>query len=229
MRAVFVPEENHSGTYVFEDEIFHHLIHVVRIKIGDELLILNGNGFKAHARVQEISKKKLMVSVEFQELVARKFQLDLALGLPKKEALELALKQATEIGIRRIFLVESEYSNLRNIEISRLNKILISALEQSNSVFMPELIQRKWNEIPYNEYELNLLLDSAGSGNDLVNFSKKASQLLIVGPEGGFSTDEMIFFQGTQKISSLHLPTGILRSPTAVAVGAGWILKGLMN
>jgi len=229
MRAIFLPQENFSETYVFEDEIFHHLVNVVRIQTGDELLILNGYGLKVLAKVQEILKKKLIVSIESKELVKRKFQLDLALGIPKKEALELALKQATEIGFRRIYLVESEYSNLRNVEVSRLKKVLVSALEQSNSAFMPELINQNWNEIPYADYESNLLLDSKGSRYDRFQFNTVASQLLVIGPEGGFSSREIDFFLGIKNIKSLHLPTGILRSPTAVAVGAGWILKGLMN
>src|SRR5690606_39103516 len=107
---------------------------------------------------------------------------DLALGMPKRDALELCLKEATELGFRKIFLIRSDYSQMKAPEMERMEKLLVSALEQSNAPFLPLIEESRWEDLPFGEYESGLLLDSQTERPETkVEKSGLKSQLLIVG------------------------------------------------
>src|SRR5690606_2455199 len=124
--------------------LLHHLVKVVRLEAGEELLLLDGHGLKVKTKVSAVTKREMRL--EQLEILqeARRYEFDLALGIPKREALELSLKEATELGFRRIYLIRAEYSQMKLPELERLQRLLISALEQSNSAFLPELIETDW-------------------------------------------------------------------------------------
>lgn len=225
MRAAFVPELRPQESIILTGDVSHHLVNVVRIEENEELLLLNGKGLSLLTRVKSVSKKALECSVisTTQHEITR--PMDLALGVPKKEALELSLKQAVELGFRRIFLIRSAYSQIRIPEESRLRSLLVSAVEQANNPFLPELIETTWEALPWNEFGTALWLNSQGSVNPLTIHEGPRPKLLIVGPEGGFSPEEESFFATLPVIQGIKLPTPILRTPTAVATGAGILLR----
>lgn len=229
MRAVWIPEIKDSLEYVITGEAHHHLVNVVRIQVNEELLLLDGQGLRVRTRVKALSKKEIILEGLNRELAERGIQIDLALGIPKREALELSLKQATELGFRRIYLVRSAFSQLKFPEVERLQKILISALEQSNASFIPEVIEKSWNELPWGDYGLKLMMDSQTRDSVKVVVDMERPALLIVGPEGGFDSAELGYLHERPGLEILNLPTPILRTPTAVAAGAGCLLQRLID
>lgn len=231
MRALFMESLVKQDSYDIVDEPLHHLLNVVRIQKGEELLLLNGKGRGIVATVQDVSRKMMKLRFERIQQAEPKFDLDLALGVPKKEALEVCLKEATEIGFNRIFLVRSQYSQMKIPEMDRLSKLLISALEQANGFYLPKLVECSWAGVPWNDYRSILLMTSQDEATPLnENESKsKASRLLVVGPEGGFSEEELTYFRQQPMLQALRLPTPILRTTTAVAVGAGVMMQRLLD
>lgn len=228
MRAVYLENLEAQPQYLLAGDAFHHLVHVVRIARGDEVLLLNGKGLQVRTRVTEVQKKTVTLVKLDEKVVALPYQYDLALGIPKKEALELCLKEAVELGFRRIFLVRGTYSQVKIPETDRIRSILVAALEQSNSPVLPEVLEARWDEIPWNDYGTVLLLDSQNpSGNRQEKIS--GAGLLVVGPEGGFSADETALLRSANMVEVLRLETPILRTPTAVATGAGILLQRLMS
>jgi len=227
MRAHWMPELKVQDDYVLVGDSLHHLVHVIRIEVGEELLLLDGKGLAVVTEVITFSKKELKLKYKEAKQAVRKYEISLVLGMPKKEALELSLKQAVELGFKQIFLVKSEYSQMRFIEPERLQSLLVSALEQSNSFFMSEVIDSAWEKIPWRNFSSILLLDSQSTKGTSPPLSDP--DLLIVGPEGGFSPLELNFLRRLENVSSLTLPTPILRTPTAVAVGAGIMLERLLD
>jgi len=148
--------------------------------------------------------------------------------MPKREALELCLKEATELGFRKIYLVRSDYSQMRFPERERVEKLLISALEQSNAAYLPEVVEANWDNVPWGDYGEVIMMDSQtlnAESPDLANDS--LPRLLVVGPEGGFSSGEISRLHSVERIRIVNLPTPILRTPTAVAVGAGLMIQNL--
>ena len=229
MRAHFQKKLVTQEEYLLKGDSAHHLVNVVRVAVGDEILLLNGMGLTITTVVISISKKELCLKKLTSSEVKRSYSMDLALGIPKKDALELSLKQAAELGFRKIYLIRSKYSQIRIPEENRLESLLVSAVEQSNSPFMPEVILTEWEMIPCADYGQILMMDSQSRANNMASAPKSDARLLIVGPEAGFSDDELALLHNLPGVSVLNLPTPILRTPTAVATGAGIILKSLLD
>jgi 16S rRNA (uracil1498-N3)-methyltransferase len=203
-------------------------VNVIRVERDEELLLLNGKGYSVTTRISEVTKKSLVVKRLSESQTEIKHKIDIAIGIPKKEALELCLKEAVELGLRKIFLVRSAYSQTRIPDTERIESLLISALEQSNSAFLPEVRESSWETLPWNDYGTVLLLDSQ-EGKASGSNARSPENLLIIGPEGGFSPSELEFLRSQNSVESLLLPTPILRTPTALAVGAGILLQRLMT
>lgn len=229
MRASFKKDLVLQETYLLKGDEAHHLLNVVRVELGEEILLLNGAGLMVRTKVSALAKRELTLDMTGSANAVRKFEMDLALGMPKKEALDLTLKQVVELGFRKIFLVRSQYSQTKVPEESRLKGILVSALEQSNAPFMPEIIESQWNEIPVSDYEEVVMLDSQTMTQKKMKPIGEKKRLLVVGPEGGFSPAETDLLHGWPNMLVVNLPTPILRTPTAVAAGAGMLLGSLLD
>jgi 16S rRNA (uracil1498-N3)-methyltransferase len=230
MRCSYEEHLKLSDSYVITGDAHHHLVHVVRIEQHEVILLSNGEGLQVEAKVESISKKEVRLKHQVVREQQREFAFDLALGIPKKEALELCLKQATELGFKTIYLIRSDYSQTKLPDADRLKSLLVSALEQSNAPFLPKLIPCGWEDVPWDLYSCALMLDSQTKVEQKkIMLGQKENQLLIVGPEGGFSSSEISFLHAVEKIHVVHLPTPILRSPTALATGAGYLLKSLLD
>jgi 16S rRNA (uracil1498-N3)-methyltransferase len=230
MRAHWVSSLDIEDQYTLKGDELHHLVNVVRIEKEEPLLLLNGQGLIIETRVEMISKREMILKRTGQRRGVRHFEFDLALGMPKREALELCLKEATELGFRRVYLIKSDFSQMRFPDKERTEKLLISALEQSNAPFLPEVFFTEWSEIPLNRYKRVLLLDSQTKDiHSQGDIGDGSEELLIVGPEGGFSDVEIQFLHSQANIKIVNLPTPILRSPTAVATGAGIMMESLLK
>jgi len=230
MRAHWIRDLEIVDQYILREEDLHRLVNVVRIEKDESLLLLNGKGLMIETEVMSISKRELVLKRISHQFSERAYTFDLALGMPKREALELCLKEATELGFRNIYLIKSEFSQMRFPENDRMDKILVSALEQSNAPFLPQIICAEWNTIPWGEYQRLLLLDSQTKKLTLkASFKSHGEQLLIVGPEGGFSEKEKVYLHSLSNVEIVNLPTPILRSPTAVATGTGILIESLLK
>lgn len=228
MRASFQADLTIQESYQLRGEAAHHLLTVVRIEMGEEILLLNGKGLKVKTKVTALSKRELTLTKLDHSVEEMAFQMDLALGIPKKEALELSLKQAVELGFKKIYLVRSQYSQTKLPESERIKSLLVSALEQSNASFLPEILPVGWGDIPASDYNEILMLDSQNE-TQKTQGQKLNKALLVVGPEGGFSPEESALLHKLSAIRIVNLPTPILRTPTAVAAGAGILLGSLLD
>jgi 16S rRNA (uracil1498-N3)-methyltransferase len=229
MRAHWISGLAVQEIYQLQDEAFHHLVHVVRINRDEELLLLDGKGLSVTAVVDSVTKREVRLRYVSHSMSTLPYHFDLALGMPKRDALDLCLREATELGFRKIHLIKSSFSQTKLPETERVGKLIVAALEQSNCPLLPEVCLSRWDDIFWDDYEEALLLDSqmkAKSENLTVKYGKK---LLIVGPEGGFSCEELVFLHSKKNLRTLKLPTPLLRTPTAVATGAGILIENLLK
>ena len=214
--------------YSLKGDEAHHLINVVRLQVSEELLLLNGQGLLVFTAVEFVSRKELVLKYIRHEERADSSMIDLALGIPKKEALELSLKQAVELGVGRIFLVRGDYSQIKIPDLERLEALLINALEQSNSPHLPQLSSSDWENLPFGDYAQINWMNSQPTAS-LSLSSTKGRQLLMVGPEGGFSPNEVQLISKLENLQTIFLPTPILRTPTAMSAGVGFLFGRLLN
>lgn len=208
-------------TIKLEGEEFHHLVNVMRIKINEEIEIVNGQGQLAIASVQSIQKKLaslLVREVIFQE--ATPFSIILAQSLPRPNRLDFILEKATELGVTEIWLFPGQTSErklLSENQLERCHTITVSAMKQSGRLYLPKILIKESLEhlsftLPafFGDVEPNapLFLD--------VWHKKPADKGLIffIGPEAGF-TDTEITALKTKGALGVKLNPNILRTDTA--------------
>ncbi len=205
-----------------KDEPFHHLITVLRLGLGESVLMLNGEGGSATARIVEVTKRQVTLDLGQISYANRPDGLDLAIAIPKKDALETMLKMTVELGVRRIWLLRGDYSPERLPEPHRISALLQSSLEQSNNPWLPEVkLLSGWGELPWGDYAHTLACDLAGGPGCDWKAKTSDSILTLIGPEGGFSEAEKT---GWPNARLVKLETSIMRAPTALACAWGWML-----
>ena len=233
MRAIYFPCKNQAlGSRVeLSGESYGRLTRTVRIKPGETLLLLDGEGGVLKGEVLLCASKSIQIKI--CEICHKKttHRNALYLCLPKREALYLCLKQAVELGIMDITIVLSEYSQRYPLNHHRIKNIFISAIEQSNNPFLPVLRgPLKFNEFVESIKKKNMTIFSSRPQNQSYSlpqenisfFGPKEEDIcFFIGSEGGLTIQEEERLAGHHII---HLPTHLLRTPTALSSAYGYLL-----
>lgn len=235
MRAIFERNKkfNIGDQFTISDDRAHHL-NVVRTRAGEEIRIFDGHGCAYEAKVQSITKKEVTLEILNRKEKKQQQQLVLFIGVPKKDAFEDILKIAVESGFSDIVPLTTTYSQFEYMESERFNKIIESALVQSNNYFWPKISpQLKLQDLNTIDLLLDtsILFSSFSEGkNDDVNKQIWHRTGVFIGPEAGFTpSEEEQILASKFKTLRKHLPCPILRAPTAVAVSAGYIYSQMQK
>lgn len=235
MRAIFERNKkfNIGDQFTISDDRAHHL-NVVRTRAGEEIRIFDGHGCAYEAKVQSITKKEVTLEILSRKEKIQQQQLVLFIGVPKKDAFEDILKIAVESGFSNIVPLTTTYSQFEYMESDRFNKIIESALVQSNNYFWPKISpQLKLQDLNTIDLLLDtsILFSSFSEGkNDDVNKQIWHRTGVFIGPEAGFTpSEEEQILASKFKTLRKHLPCPILRAPTAVAVSAGYIYSQMQK
>ncbi len=156
MRASFVGgiKKGVGETEILRGDCLHHLLNVARVKKGQGLKLLDGKGKSAFGVIESISKKSVEVKIERVETFERSANsISVAFARPKKDALEFCLRASVETGAEKIYVLHSERSQTYPSKPERYQKILETALEQSNNPFMPELVSCSLSELNIDDYD----------------------------------------------------------------------------
>ena len=228
MRAVFVNQDSFAQNeeLVLGEEPSHHL-NVTRVKAGEEILVLNGAGLRVVTSVMSIGKKQVELKVQYFEQLERKHSLSLAIGLPKKDAFEDILKMSVELGIVNIYPLTTNFSQYLYEPSDRIQRIIESAMIQSNNCYFPVIHPQVTLENFVNNYNNPLYFLNSIEEKTSLSAIKNGQSCFLIGPEAGFTKDEIKLLRSHKNISEIHLPTPILRAPTAVAAAAGFLLNQL--
>lgn len=227
MRAIYLKENlENKVTITISDELAHHL-NVVRLKINEEVLVINGRGLSAKTIAISVNKREIILEVKEVFSHQPKHKISIAVGMPKKDAFEDIIKIATELGVVEIYPLITKYSQYNYKHSDRIDKLIESALIQSNNMYFP---------IIHEEQKLGSFLETMNT--QLVYFSSRPTQnkctinsleevIILIGPEGGFSLEEESEIIKNSHANQIHLPTPILKAPTAVATSIGYLLSNL--
>lgn len=185
-----------------EDEA-RHALRVLRLKDGDEIVVSDGKGCLYEARIANAGKKNCPFDIIRQEKWNRSWVGNLHLAMaPTKNAdrTEWLVEKATEIGFDRLTLLNCAFSERRNVNMERIEKIMVSAMKQSHKGLLPQaegpvrlkdfvnrdIEGQKFIAHCYAEPELN-----PGGRPYLLDVLERGDALVMVGPEGDFSVDEV--------------------------------------
>lgn len=223
MRAIIFEGKFNVGDIIsITDEKHHHLKNVLRIKRNQELLILLGEGVSYLGKIDSIDKKETRVSIIKENTRADKpkHNIDLYLGLVKKDALESCLKSAVELSVRTIYLMSCENSQKYDINTSRVESIINNAIEQSNIKHFPFVKHIDFKNIDLSGIT-NCFIASNKQNQKGELLDIQGSIALFIGPEAGFTDNEEEIL--LKQADVINLPTGILRTRTAVPALLGYL------
>lgn len=226
MRAILYPftKESVQKNLFITGESAKHL-HVVRVKREEKILVLNGHGLKVSAKVGEISKNQIELLIESVEEVLSTHEISLAIATPKKDAFEDILKIAVELGVRNIYPLTSEFSQFNYSASERIQRILESALVQSNNPFLPTIHPQVNLDHFLTQLKIPLYFFNSRASSSQNAEKVPGKKMVLIGPEGGFSLREEASILTKLNVFSIHFRTPILRASTAVASSVGYLLS----
>lgn len=221
---LFYTTQRIGDTYRLEDDDFRHCVKALRKKEGDTIISTDGCGYKITGHISAIEKRYLEVSVtarEKQESSA--YNLSIAIAPTKNMGrFEWFLEKATEIGVSQIYPILTRYSERKVLKLDRCQKILISALKQSQQFYVPTLHEM----MPIKDLINNVEAEEkflAYVDHENIHLNRRCQRgkevLLLIGPEGDFSKEE-IDLALSQNYEAVSLGNNRLRTETAGIVGA---------
>lgn len=217
----YLPNVKNGARLTLTGEAHTHAAYALRIRVGDNITVFDGEGNDYLCQVEEIKKDRTLLRVLDTARNVGESDLDVSLYLSviKQDRFEIAVQKATELGVKRIVPVYTAYAQ-RNFKLNhdRLNKIAVSACEQcgrsvvptiEHSIEFAELLSRteKTHMIfPYERENNNNLCD--GIDKSVKDIS------IFIGPEGGISENEktQLIEKGAKSVT---LGKRILRAETA--------------
>lgn len=213
---------------VLDEETSKHITQVLRMKMGEALMLTNGKGSKANAIIRDDHRKRCEVSItsvieekEAEPLVA------IAISLVKNSSrFEWFLEKATEIGVNEIIPVISARTEKEKFRYDRLKSILVSAMLQSQQCWLPLLHQPlEFNDLIKSDitrrYQKKFIAHCLDQQKEnLTNpESSLSNKIILIGPEGDF-TEEEIAVAIDEQYQPVALGATRLRTETAGIVAA---------
>lgn len=197
MHIFYTPDVS-GTTYTLDETESKHCIRVLRLEKGDEITLVDGRGGFYMARIDDPNPKRCTVAVvkSEQNYGERGFQVHIAIAPTKNiERIEWFLEKATEIGIKRVIPLLCRYSERKEIKNERLEKVMVSAMKQSLKAYLPQLdVLTKFKDLINQPFDgQKFIAHCEEQQRDLLKNLLVPNQnyLILIGPEGDFSTDEI--------------------------------------
>lgn len=231
---IYYSGELHQGERIeLSPESSHYIMHVLRLQVAASLILFNGDGNEYQAILTDLKKKTVSVTIQQTISVIREssLQLHLAQAITRNEKMDWVIQKAVELGVVKITPLMTRYCTVK-LAADRMAKrlqhwqnIIISACEQSGRNVLPRLAPiidfSEW--IKTEDSGLKLFCDP-NSKTSIVTLPKANSVVIVIGPEGGLSTQEIKTAQ-EQDFTGVSLGPRILRTETA-GLAAITLLQG---
>lgn len=202
---------------ITDEDLLNQWKNVLRLGSESHVILCDGNGQEAEASIETLSKKEAIVRIQNRLYPERenKNESTLYLALLKRENFELTVQKATELGIHKFVPLITTRTVKTGFNRVRIEKIILEASEQSGRVTLPTLSEpMQFTEaIKSVSPKDAVLFDASGSPHEAFHSSLSTINLLV-GPEGGFTPEEIIFTKDND-IPIVNLGPLTLRAETA--------------
>lgn len=230
----FFVEQDYANTITLEGKLAHHIGVVLRMTVGEELKLVFDDGVIARCTLQGFEKNR--VTVAAVEILAQgnepSVQVTLGQGLAKGEKMDLVVQKAVEVGATTIIPLALENSVARfdsersQKKVERWQKIALEAAQQSKRDAVPKVepVQGLQQALT-NDYDLIIMAyegETQVTLKDILAGKKYEKILLLIGPEGGF-TEEEVELCRNKGARTVTLGRRILRTETAGLVALSCI------
>ncbi len=241
MRRFFVENTDTKNSSLWlSSEESRHAVKVLRISEGETVLIFDNKGDEYEAKISKIqSKEKVQIQlIKKKPREEENLKLRVAQGFLQKQKMDWIVEKACEIGVKQLIPLETEFSmvhpgqdSFEKIK-SRWERISIEAAKQSGNVRTVEIgalqkFETFIKNLPDSElkfifhpYQADFSLKDSLAEVEARTGKKPFDVLLLIGPEGGFSEDEVQLAR-SKGIKTVSLGKNILRAETAFIVLSG--------
>ena len=218
---------------VLDQRNSHYLLHVLRVKADQTLILFDGHGADYRATISEVSRKS--VNVDIHEKIPAEdsvsespLHLTLAIAISKGERMDWVMQKATELGVTRIQPLITKRVDVK-LNPERMAKrmdhwlgVVIGACEQSGRTVLPELLSPKPIASWLTEEKADFKLVLRAQGTKLTTLAAKVIKKpdnvsILIGPEGGLDEDELALAENASFLATGFGPR-ILRTETAPIV-----------
>jgi 16S rRNA (uracil1498-N3)-methyltransferase len=233
MTTIVVTPIEFDGTEVeLHGDAFHHLFRVKRLRAGESVRIVDGEGRARRGVVARVERAHGVVAFAGAEpSLEPGLRLELLVAPPKPERAAWMVEKATEVGVAAIRLIATERAarderSYGHAQLARLRRVAVAAVEQCGRAVVPEitgvhpLAERLAQEGLFQGPVVVLDAMGAAAPPRLEAGAGSPSLTLVVGPEGGWSDEEHALF-GRSHLPLWSLGERVLRVETAAVVAAG--------
>jgi 16S rRNA (uracil1498-N3)-methyltransferase len=221
---IYTPQRLMSSTLIeLEPEPSRHLARALRIQEGDPLTLFDGHGGEYPAAVTAVDKKRVQVQVG--SLLSRECEsalhIHMGIALSRGDRMDWIIQKATELGVSSMTPLATERSGVKlrgeraEKKLRHWQQIAISACEQCGRNRLPliQTLQPLVNWLEHTDAERKFVLHHRADNKPLAS-PVPASVALLVGPEGGLDSAEILAAED-RGFNSLRLVPRILRTETA--------------
>lgn len=251
-RFYATPDKIADSMITLSGDETHHLVHVLRMTPGNEAFVFDGCGheYRCSFRKVEHNHAHLDITETLSNIVESPLHLTLAQGLAKGEKFDFIVQKATELGVTMIAPLITRYSDVRFDEqqkkkrVERWRRISLEAMKQCGRRKLVEIAPpRSLREFialndaspdkspfPAPHDQRVLLLFSGRDGVSVTDAlgekPESGSAIALIGPEGGWSEDEMEALND-YGCTAVTLGPRVLRTETAAVVAIALIQQAL--
>ena len=226
----FVDEPVTSDRAVLSGAEAHHLLHVMRASIGDEVILLDGSGQEFTARIERLARSQVELAVVASRIVDRELSCEIVVGvaLPKADRQRWLIEKLVELGVARVVPLQTQRSVVHPDQrsLAKLHRTVVEASKQCGRNRLMEVAQlASWADYIQAAAPAaqKWIADPTGTPPRRA-VATASSCCLAIGPEGGWTEEEVTLARraGWQVVA---LGSRILRIETACLVLAALLRK----
>jgi 16S rRNA (uracil1498-N3)-methyltransferase len=215
----------------------NYLGNVLRLRLGAELLVFDGETGEWLARIADVGKKRMELLVERRTREVENIpDVWLAFAPVKRAQTDWLVEKATELGAARLMPVITQRTIAERVKLERLGAIAIEAAEQCGRTRLPDIAEPASLKqfLSSRENERRLYFADESGGERAAAAFQPGPALILTGPEGGFTEEERALVRAAPNAVAISLGPRILRAETAalaalaayMAVAGDWALIG---
>jgi len=228
------PDKINRETVMLSREETHHLTRVLRLKPGDEAFVFDGCGREYRCNFLKVVEAcaRLAIVDELADVVESPLTLKLGQALAKGEKFDFIVQKATELGVTAIVPLITDRADVKLAEVrsekkaERWRRISLEALKQCGRRRLVEieapmavgkLLDRPARDIDPSTASAVIVFSEKGGvviADALAALAAGSSLMALIGPEGGWSEDEISLF-AARGVNSVTLGPRVLRTETA--------------
>lgn len=217
-----------TDTVVLPEEEAHHAAHVLRLRTGDRVGLLDGRGRSATAEMIAVNKREVLARVVelTQHPGERNARIHLAVAPTKQiDRFEWFVEKAVEVGVDRITPLSTERTERSRLRTDRLQRVAISAMKQSQRTWLPvidDLVPLE-DLISHDLPPQRCFGWCTGEHASLMEtYDVTKDAVVLIGPEGDFTPEEAKKLR-TRRFKAVSMGSARLRTETAALTACTWM------